>query len=174
MYQKMYLNANKLYSEDLMPFKVILGNPSVTTDRSPEDHSSAKHKTLGMERIFYQKLGSLVSNRKLDILYAENKIPLEYRRFLDDMNELYLIYANDPNASHIDDVREGIVKIDDWLGTLGDTDEYPYQKDWMNVVDWLEAPEYQSKYRVLVDLSDNTYLTFNNNKEILVSYNKDI
>ena len=123
-----------------------------------------------MERIFYQKLGSLVSNKKLDILYAENKLPLEYRRFLDEMNELYL-KKNYPILGADIVVKPGIEELDKYLGSLGLTEDYPYSKDTIDIPAWLEI-DTVPEYRVLIDTTDDTYLTTNNDTEVLVIYTK--
>ncbi len=154
-----------------MPYKVTLGNPSRTTRRRPESNpvdGSGTDGTLDMSRLTYQALGSLVQNKKILELYENDRLPLEYRRVLDELNELYLRDNYGILGAGII-VKDGIVALDEYLGTLGLGIDYPYSKDAVNVDAWLEV-ESQTEYRILVDSRDNTYLTTSNGAEVLVVY----
>ncbi len=148
-----------------MAYKVTLGNPSRTTQRKPDSDIDGE---LKFDRIIYQSLGSLVQNKKLLELYDENKIPLSYRRTLDELNDLYL-KTNYPELATNIIVKEGIVSLDSYLGSLGIDVDYPYSKDIKNIPVWLDIT-FQSEYRILVDESDNTYLTDGGGTEVLVVY----
>jgi len=162
-------------------YKVTLGNPSRTTRRRPGSNpvdGSGDDGKLGMSRLTYQALGSLVQNKALinfDIngnitggTYTNKEIPLEYVRVLDELNDLFL-KKNYPELGEELVIKDGIVALDEYLGSLGVDIIYPYTKDITNIPAWLEIDS-QTEYRVLVDLKDNTYLTKNNEREILVVY----
>ncbi len=154
-----------------MPYKVTLGNPSKTTRRRPESDpvdGSGTGGTLDMSRLTYQSLGSLVQNKKLLELYNDNRLPLEYRRVLDELNDLYLKNNYGSLGAHII-VEDGIIALDEYLGTLGIGIDYPYSKDAANIDAWIDIAS-QTEYRILVDSRDNTYLTTNNGTEVLVVY----
>ena len=150
-----------------MAIKVTLRNPSRVTIRSPKEDVVDEAK---FDRTFYQYLGSLVKAKTLVEDYNNNKLPLEYRRFLDDMNTLYL-KKNYPVLGVDLKVKPGIEKLDEYLGSLGLMEDYPYSKDAVNIPAWLQIDS-QPEYRVLVDMADNTYLTTNNNTELLAVYTK--
>ena len=154
-----------------MPYKVTLGNPSRTTRRRPESDpkdGSGTGGKLDMSRLTYQALSSLVQNKKLLELYDNNRLPLEYRRVLDELNDLYLRNNYGSSGANIV-IKDGIIALDEYLGTLGIGIDYPYSKDATNVDEWIYN-SVQTEYRILVDGSDNTYLTTNNGTEVLVIY----
>ena len=148
-----------------MAIKVTLSNPSRVTKRVPVEDVVGEAK---FDRAFYQYLGSLVKNKELLQDYTDNKIPLEYRRMLDEMNELYLkMYYPILGADIV--VKPGIEELDLYLGSLGITEDYPYSKDTINIPAWLQTTS-QTEYRILVDEDDNTFLTDSGGTEVLVAY----
>jgi len=149
-----------------MAVKVTLQNPSRITRRSPNSNTTTS--TPKFDRAFYQYLGSLVKNKTLLDDYQNEVIPLEYRRLLDEMSDL-CTKRNYPLLGADIVIEEGIVALDEYLGTLGIDLTYPYEKDIVNISAWLEINS-QTEYRILVDLKDNTYLTTSNGNEILVVY----
>jgi len=154
-----------------MPYKVTLGNPSKTTRRRPGsdpiDGVSDDGK-ISMSRLTYQALGSLVQNKKILELYNENKLPLEYLRTLDELNDLYL-KRNYPGLYDGSMIKDGIVALDKYLGSLGVDIEYPYSKDAVDIAAWLYV-ESQTEYRILIDETDNTYLTDGSANVVLIYY----
>ncbi len=149
-----------------MAVKVTLQNPSRITRRSPNSNTTTS--TPKFDRAFYQYLGSLVKDKTLLNDYENNAIPLEYRRMLDEMNDLH-IKKNYPILGSETIIKDGIIALDEYLGSLGVDLTYPYEKDVVNIPAWLDVIE-QAEVRVLVDMSDNTYLTDNNGTEFLVRY----
>jgi len=153
-----------------MAYKITLGNPSRVTRRTPdakEEDGGATHK-ININRSTYQYLGSLVKNKKLLELYNNNQIPNEYRRVLDELNDLF-IKVNYPSLGLDIVVEPGIVELDEWLGNLGIIQEYPYNKDSVDIPVWIPS-EALTEVRVLIDKSDNTYLTDSSGTEVLVRY----
>jgi len=148
-----------------MAIKVTLRNPSRVTIRSPKEDVVDEAK---FDRTFYQYLGSLVKNKTLLDDYNDNKLPLEYRRFLDEMNTLYMKF-NYPELTQDLVVKPGIVELDQYLGELGLTEEYPYSKDTINIPNWLTLTP-QEEHRQLVDESDMTYLVDSRDNTRLVYY----
>ncbi len=146
-----------------MPVKVKLSNASRITKRTPEALSA-----VGMSRLTYQMLGSRVQCRTLVEDYNNGNLPKEYIRLLDELNDLYLT-INYPELAAGIVVREGIAELDSYLGSLGITEDYPYDKDAVNIPAWLSI-DTQPEYRHLVDESDKTFLTTNNGTEALVVY----
>ena len=146
-----------------MAIKVTLTNPSrVTKDLS----SIRSDSTLGISRHLYQLLGSLVGGRILSTAYNDGTLPKEYIKLLDDLNILHLV-KNYPELSEGLIVPEGIAELDEYLGSLGVSEDYSYSLDTVNIPAWLDVGS-QSEYRVLMDTSDNTYLV--DGSEILVAY----
>ena len=152
-----------------MAITVKLGNASRTTSRTPEVSSDNK---LKFSRQFYQFLGSVVKNKQLLDDYNNDKLSLEYKRFLDEMNDLFIV-VNYPELSSGIILSEHIKLLDEYLGDLGSISEYIYSKDSVNIPQWLSISK-QTEYRILIDDDDNTYLTDTNGTEVLVSYTRNI
>ena len=146
-----------------MPIKVRLSNAARITKREPTATSS-----INMSRLTYQNLGSLVKNKQLTSLYNAGELPGEYIRVLDELNNLFL-KMNYPLLHGGLVIADGIVELDEYLGSLGISEEYPYSKDAIDISPWVTI-EAQTEYRILVDESDNTYLTTSNGAEVLVTY----
>jgi len=147
-----------------MAIRVTLGNPSQVTRRTPKETGTDK---LNMSRATYQKLGSLVKNKSLVDDYDSGSLPAEYIRVLDELNNLFL-KTNYPLLSGDLVIEPGIIELDEYLGTLGIDDNYRYSKDFVNIPAWMESED-PAEMRVLVDNSDNTYLT--DGTDVLVVYN---
>ncbi len=148
-----------------MAVKITLSNASQITLREP---TLNEDNNIKFSRIFYQYLGSLVKNKTLLDDYDNNKLPLEYRRFLDEMNVLYMKF-NYPELTQDLVVKSGIIELDQYLGELGLTEKYPYSKDAIDIPSWLKA-EAQEEYRQLVDEADMTYLVDSTDDTRLVYY----
>ena len=158
-----------------MAIKVTLSNASQVTRRTPTVQDV---DTIKMSRATYQKLGSLLKNKELIIrgidgsitggTYTDNELIGEYRRILDELNDLY-IKRYYPELGKDIVIKDGIVELDEYLGTLGVGIDYPYAKDTLDIPAWLHVDS-QTEYRILVDSRDNTYLTTNNGTEVLVVY----
>ena len=148
-----------------MAIKVTLSNASQVTRRTPTVQDA---DTVEMSRATYQKLGSLLKNKTLLTQYENNELVGEYKRILDELNDLYIKH-NYPELGKDIVVKAGIAELDEYLGSLGIGIDYPYAKDALDIPAWLEGSS-QTEYRILVDSRDNTYLTTSNGAEVLVVY----
>ncbi len=119
---------------------------------------------LLLDRLIYRKIGSLTDNK---LLVTPDSSDTEFHRWLLDMNNLHnkrnypLISAGDPEPT------PDLVALDEYLATLGQTEKYPFPQDTYNVESWLEIDDPEPE-RVIVDTSDNTYLTDSNGTEVLI------
>ena len=143
-----------------MAIKVRLSNYGQITKRSPSG-------SITMSSYTYQALGSLVMARTLTSSYENGKLPGEYMRLLDELNALFL-KRNYPEVHGDIVIAEGIEDLDEYLGSLGTTKEYPYVKDVINVPAWVNIED-RAEYRYLINTSDNTVLM--DGDQVLVSYN---
>ncbi len=145
-----------------MPIKVTLSGSGKVTKRTP----NVEDGVLGMSRHTYQMLGSLVQNRGLTDLYNNGELPKEYMRTLDDLNDLFL-KANYPELHGDLEIKSGIMELDEYLGSLGLSEVYPYSKDIVNIPAWVSIED-RSEYRYLIDTSDDTVLM--DGDQVLVIY----
>jgi len=158
-----------------MAIRVRLANKSQITKSLGENLDSVTtglDRNLIAERSIYQRLGSLVFNKTISDDYNNDRLPAEYKEFLDAMNALHAQIKT--IGSSPDDIEYSspgsIALIDEWLGSLGINLDYRYSKDFVNIPQWIDMEGGQTEYRILVDKSDNTYLTDSNGNEVLVSY----
>ena len=159
-----------------MAITVTLGNASKTTELSPTNITQVGipgYIDLKFSRQFYQLLGSITKNRVLLDDFDRDLLPLEFVRFLDDMNALWLhtyypLLAQEKNIKY---PSEEIIAIDEYLGRLGVDEDYFYSKDIVNIDSWID-PAHLDNERILIDITDNTYLTDSNGTEILVVDNR--
>jgi len=134
---------------------------------SDSQEQKKKADELLLDRLIYRKIGSLTDNRSI-------VTPLEkdgdFHRWLLDMNNLHnhkyypMLTVDEPIPT------PDLTALDEYLGTLGQTELYPFDEDTYKVDSWLEQLP-QQEYRILVDESDNTYLTDSAGAEVLVYYN---
>jgi len=152
--------------------KVILQNRSEATVK--QDNLSGGD--LLLSRATYQTLGSLIGNREIatrnqDGSYTIHyeKLTEEYTTFLEDMNNLWIhtYYPDLAILNNIPEPTDAVKVADEYLGDLGIIRNYSYSKDTVNIGSWLDV-ESQASMRVLMDESDNTYLT--DVDEVLVVY----
>ena len=131
---------------------------------------------LLLSRATYQTLGSLIGNREIatrnqDGSYTIHyeKLTEEYTTFLEDMNNLWIhtYYPDLAILNNIPEPTDAVKVADEYLGDLGIIRNYSYSKDTVNIGSWLDV-ESQASMRVLMDESDNTYLT--DVDEVLVLY----
>ena len=160
-----------------MPIKVRLSNAARITKREPTATSATN-----ISRLTYQNLGSLIKNRRLierDVdgnitggLFIDGDLPGEYMRLLDELNNLYLSRNYPLLHGHLV-IADGIVELDEYLGTLGVGEDYPYSKDAVDIPAWV-TPSDRAPIRVLAVFDSNgeaiQYLTTNNDTEVLVRY----
>lgn len=132
---------------------------SASTDRDTELNDNS----LSFDRQIYQRLGDLFQNRSLvtPVVPRDN-----FDRWLLDMNKL----SDAKTAGDISSIDQSIIEFDEYLSTLNYTDNiYPFLQDFFETVPWLSIDS-QTEFRILVDESDNTYLTDTNDEEVLVSF----
>ena len=123
-----------------MALKVRLTNASRVLDVPVTSDAT----TLRMPRSVYQKLGSLIKNKTLLADYLANKLSPEYAKILYDLGVLYdKKYYNNALEVSVD-----IVALDEYLGALGSTEEYPYDKDAQSIAPWVGLDS-RAAYRVL-------------------------
>ena len=149
--------------------KVKLTNPSrITKKTATNDDVQVGDGNIRMARSIYQRLGSLVLCKKILDDYENDKLPGEFKDFLDAFDDITFnkSFPDEPQR----DIEYNWLLLDEYLGNLGSVQEYEYSKDIVNIPAWSSTVK-QSEYRVLVDTSDNTYLTTNGGTEVLVSYN---
>lgn len=92
---------------------------------------------LGMDRSIYTNLADRTANRTLTL---PTEINSPFDRWLTQMQ-----IASDPAAI----VPPDIAIIDEYLGTLGVTDEYPYFEDRFSIEPWIDVGS-QELFRVVL------------------------
>jgi len=152
-----------------MAIKVRLTNKSQGTKPGVDSFTGSKlDDNILLDRNIYQRLSSLTKNKNILAEYNAGTLPPAYVEFLDRMDTLLIaLNSNEPNTQIAD---SDILIINAYLGSLGETEQYAYSKDWVQVKDWIAIGIPQTEYRVLVDESDNTYLTDSNGTEVLIEY----
>ena len=145
--------------------KVKLTNPSNVTKK---DVTLDADNSIVMSRSIYQNLGSLIKNKTILDDYNNGRLPTEYVRFLDDMNDLFL-KLNYPDLAVDLVVEEEIPAVDEYLGDLGISETYYYSKDTVDIPPWVITGA-QGEYRILFDESDTTYLVDPSDGSVLVAY----
>lgn len=101
---------------------------------------------LKLSRILYQKLGSLTKNRELT---RDDTNTTEFDRLINLLDD-YSATVEDPSFKLNDTV---ISEIDEYLGVLGITEEYPYRKDSQFIPLWvdIESQDSERPLAVFVD-----------------------
>lgn len=150
-----------------MAVRVVLTNASRVTRRTPHEESD-EDLDIRISRNTYQRLGSLIQNKLVQSMYENGNLPGEFVRLLEELNDLYLV-KNYPELATDIELAPGIEELDEYLGSLGIDIEYHYDKDAVNIDQWLSIEEV-SDVRVLMDPVDGTYLSDSDGAEILVRY----
>ena len=129
---------------------------------SGKQETKLKTDELLIDRLAYRRLGSLTDNKMLTTPISASG---DFERFLLDMNALHnhKYYPSLVTKQPTPD----LIALDEYLGTLGITEIYPFSEDTYKVEPWAVIGV-QSTYRILVDESDNTYLV--DGDEVLVAY----
>ena len=123
-------------------------------DASNPDEARIHPGELGIERDIYRKLSSRTDNRTLMVPEDNDS---EWHRFLLTMNDINDGIAVSPEAD----------MFDEYLGTLGLTDEYPFPDDKYISEQWIELgaqPPFRQvvdKRRTVVYTDPNTSITYN-------------
>ena len=124
---------------------------------------------LLIDRLIYKRLGSLTDNKNLVTPTGANS---DYDRFLLDMNNLHThkFYPEIALLMGLPKPTPDIIALDEYLGTLGVEDTYPFIEDTYSIENWLGEPGKETEVRVLVDKTDDTYLIDTTDNTVLVSY----
>lgn len=113
-----------------MAIKVTLSS-NTTTPTLQEDNS------LKLSRTTYRFLGSLVRNKTIYQTYTDRALPPEVLHVLDELDKLHK-YKN-YNEEYTGEVPdEAVIKLDEYLGSLGVDEEYPYSEDIQDIPLWLD------------------------------------
>lgn len=107
-----------------MAIKITLTNSARITRKTPISNDGK----LIFPRHIYQRLSSLIANKTILADYNAGTLPKEYIDFLDELNKV-----STGNAT------EAINDLNMYLGTLGVTNEYPYNKDTVDIPVWFQA-----------------------------------
>jgi len=148
--------------------KVKLANPSKIS--KSDTTLTTDDQSVVVSRSIYQNLGSLLKNKTLTDSYENGPIPDEYKKFLDQMDDLFL-KLNYPALAVDIVVDPAIEEVDEYLGELGILQDYFYEKDTVNIPQWLDTLDIEP-VRVLYDESDNTYLVDGSDDTVLVYYSQ--
>ncbi len=142
----------------------------ILTNKSQETGNLVKlvGDKLLFSRTIYQHLGSLNKNRNLVSDYEADLLPKKYKEILDSLNDLHL-KTNYPKLYPDIEVSKDTMELDEYLGSLGLTEVYPYSKDSVFIPDWIAAVNGETKIRILVDTSDETFLIDTSDNTVLVS-----
>lgn len=126
-----------------MSLKITLKNKSQET----EELGKEKSNVLTFSRSIYQRLRSLAANKHILIDYQTDLLPKEFEDFCDKLN------TDDPD----------IHKADEYLGSLGITEDYYYSKDRINIEPWLTHTAQDSQRNIVVrEFKQKPYGNINN------------
>jgi hypothetical protein len=123
---------------------------------------------LSLDRLVYRKLGSLTDNK---VITRPESADTDFHRFLLDMNNLHKYKYYKDIVSDYKLPTPDIIALDEYLGTLGVTENYPFISDRQDIPAWFDYEE-PHEVRVLFDNSDNTYLVDTSDNTVLASYRK--
>ena len=137
---------------------------------SQSSQPSIEPDVLLLDRLIYRKIGSLTDNK---LLVTPDSADTDFHRWLLDMNNLHNKKYYPLLSEDLPLPTPDLVALDEYLGSLGVTEDYPFLDDTYNVLAWLKI-DYEPDGRILIDITDNTYLTDSNGTEILVVDNRRI
>jgi len=116
-------------------------------DQLDADDARVKGNELGVERAIYRQLSSLTDNK---VIVDPTGPDTEYDRFLLHMNE---IQKGIQVSAFVD-------QFDEYLGTLGVTNDYPFPDDTYWIDSWIDIPK-QEQFRNVVDNNSNVIADVN-------------
>ena len=124
--------------------------------------------TLLLDRLIYRKMGSLTDNK---LLTTPASSDTDFHRWLKDMDNLwnYKYYPGLHALSGNPIPTPDLIALDEYLGSLGITEIYPFSQDTFYQPPWLKMEE-QEEYRQLVDETDMSYLVDSTDNTRLVYY----
>ncbi len=120
---------------------------------------------LSLDRLIYRKIGSFTDNKSI---LTPSSADSDFHRWLLDMNNLHN-YKYYPNLYDGAIPTPDLTALDEYLGTLGQTEIYPFTEDTYKVKPWVTLDD-RVGYRILVDTGDNTHLVDTSDDTVLVSY----
>ena len=118
-----------------MAIKITLTNSSQITNKVV----TKSDQDVKINRIIYQYLRSLAKAKTIVVDVADNKVPKELVALFEEFNNKQLGLTISPEAE----------ALDEYLGSLGDTTEFFYDKDIISIPAWLNIEE-QSPFRNVV------------------------
>jgi len=128
-----------------MSITVVLTNKSQQTgDLSTQNGP----QSLVLSRTVYQQFRSLAQNKIILDRYNAGDLPPEFVKVLDAFNDIQ-------NGKEVEGSME---LLDEYLGGLGDTVQYPYSKDMIDIPPWIEvfAPsDFRNVISHTTDISGN-------------------
>jgi len=133
---------------------------------SGKEEQKLKDDELLIDRLIYRKIGSRTDNKVLQTPPAKDS---EFHRWLLEMDNLH-IYKYYPSLHTGPIPTPDLIALDQYLGTLGVTEVYPFQDDTYHSEFWLDGDATRTPVRYLVDASDDSLLTDSSGTEILVRY----
>ena len=110
----------------------------------------AGQENVLMPRFIYSKLGNLTNHKTITVEDMSTEVN-EYKFFMMEMERLKELYDS---GSPIPDDMKNIQALDEYLGSLGIDEIYPFSDDTYNTPPWLDAFT-QAPYRnVISELED--------------------
>jgi len=116
-------------------------------DQIDKNDSKVTADELNIERVIYRKLSSLTDNK---VIQDPADADSEYSRFLLHMNDIQADIGVEPS----------VMKLDEYLGELGVSKEYPFIDDVYGLDPWIEILD-QEEFRNVVNLGTNIVYTKN-------------
>ncbi len=130
------------------------------------EEAKLSDEELALDRLVYRKLSSWTENK---VITTPDGPDTDFHRFLLDMDNLW-IYKYYPTLHTGPIPTPDLIALDEYLGTLGLTQDYPFKDDTYNTINWGITKEDSAEIRVLVDTTDNTVLMDTTDNTILVRY----
>ena len=127
-----------------MAVKVVLTNKSQQT-HALTTPSTASDNDVQMGRTVYQYLRSLVRNKGILDDYNNDRLPREFKNFLDSLDK----------KMQGEEVSDALNNLDEYLGSLGIESIYSFSKDMVNVEAWLDCMGQDNIRNVVTDESEN-------------------
>ena len=123
--------------KDISKYNIRILDSSVLTDKNPYD---VKGMTIYLHGDIYRNLGSVINNIGIELEPRPNTI---FDNFMRDMNSLY-DDTQEYQPSEQDKIKLAI--IDEYLGSLGISNEYPKDRQVGNIRSGLRYSGYESPF----------------------------
>ncbi len=109
-----------------------------------QKHEGQANDDLILDRVTYKKLSSLTDNK---IIQNPTGKDSEYDRFLLDMDTI--LKGTNTDA--------GVALLDQYLGNLGVTIDYPFRDDTYGIESWIDVEDQSPTRNVIADISGVIY-----------------